>query len=102
MDPERIDDQAPLNRLGLDSLMGLELRRRLEAGLGVALQATLVWTYPTLNAVAEHLVELVDEAPEPELSGEEPTPARTDEERAAGLAALSDEQLWELTSSLVG
>jgi acyl carrier protein len=102
MDPERIDDQAPLNRLGLDSLMGLELRRRLEAGLGVALQATLVWTYPTLSAVAEHLVELVDEAPARELSVEEPAPARTDEERASDLAALSDEQLWKLTSSLVG
>ncbi|HYH98360.1 SDR family NAD(P)-dependent oxidoreductase, partial [Hyalangium sp.] len=50
-----IDPHAPLRGLGMDSLMGLELRNRLEAGLGLRFPATLVWTYPTLDTLAENL-----------------------------------------------
>jgi acyl carrier protein len=44
--------------LGLDSLMALELRRLLAVGLAVAedaLSATLVFDYPTIGAIVEHL-----------------------------------------------
>ncbi|SEL14099.1 myxalamid-type polyketide synthase MxaE and MxaD [Stigmatella aurantiaca] len=55
--PSRIDPQQPLGSLGLDSLMGLEIRNRLEASLGLRLPATLVWRYPTVAALIEHLAE---------------------------------------------
>jgi acyl transferase domain-containing protein/acyl carrier protein len=42
--------------LGLDSLMGLEIRNRLEAVLGLALPATLLWTRPTPEALARDLL----------------------------------------------
>jgi acyl carrier protein len=54
---DRIDAAAPLKELGVNSLMSLELRNRLEATLGVTLPATLVWNYPTVTAVAAHLEE---------------------------------------------
>jgi len=49
-------DQA-MESLGLDSLMALELRNRLEAGLGIKLPAALIWAYPTISALAGALCE---------------------------------------------
>jgi acyl carrier protein len=55
--PARVERDTPLKALGLNSLMSLELRNRLEATLGLTLPATLVWNYPTVAAVAAHLEE---------------------------------------------
>jgi len=52
---ERVPDGKPLRSLGLDSLMALELRNRLERALHLKLSATLVWNYPTISALAGHL-----------------------------------------------
>jgi acyl carrier protein len=43
---ERIPLNKPLKTLGIDSLMTLELRNRLETSLGLTLSATLIWNYP--------------------------------------------------------
>ena len=43
--------------LGLDSLMALELRNRLESSLGITLPAALVWAYPTISDLAGALCE---------------------------------------------
>jgi myxalamid-type polyketide synthase MxaE and MxaD len=53
--PIRVDVNKPLRALGLDSLMGLEMRNRLEADLGLKLPATLVWNHPTVTALVPHL-----------------------------------------------
>jgi acyl carrier protein len=51
----QIDPQTPLHTLGFDSLMALDLRNRLEAGLGLTLSATMAWNYPTITELAPHL-----------------------------------------------
>jgi acyl carrier protein len=51
----KLDVQAPLTSLGMDSLMGLELRNRIETVLGIKVSATLLWTYPTVAALSGHL-----------------------------------------------
>ncbi|HEX4418848.1 MAG TPA: SDR family NAD(P)-dependent oxidoreductase [Kofleriaceae bacterium] len=53
----KIDPRSPLTSLGMDSLMGLELRNRIEALLGVKMAATILWTYPTVSALSAHLLQ---------------------------------------------
>lgn len=77
----RIDIHRPFRSLGLDSLMGLELRNRLEAGIGVPLPATIVWNYPTVAALAPFLAERL------ELALEEPMAARA----PAGAASAGED-----------
>jgi len=78
-----VDHNRPLETLGLDSLMGLELRNRLEASLGITLPVALVWAYPTISDLATALCERMDYAP-PAASGpsdaEDSAPELSDEE----------------------
>jgi phthiocerol/phenolphthiocerol synthesis type-I polyketide synthase C len=71
-----LDHNAPMESLGLDSLMALELRNRLEATLGITLPVALVWAYPTIATLAGALCERMGYEPE-EV---EPEPALSEEE----------------------
>jgi len=62
LDPNAIDRDAPFKSLGLDSLMGLELRNRLESAFGLRLSPTLLWTYGNSRALAGVLCERVSES----------------------------------------
>ncbi|HEY6880607.1 MAG TPA: type I polyketide synthase [Polyangiales bacterium] len=55
--PTAVPPKRPLKDLGLDSLMGLEIRNRLSARVEAALPATLVFDYPTPSAIAGLLAE---------------------------------------------
>ena len=92
LDPARVDAEAPLKSLGLDSLMTLELRNRLEADYGLRLSATLVWNYPTIAALAGHIAEALDLDSDP--TTEEAAPAV--DRAAPEVATLSREQVGTL------
>ncbi|WP_079149059.1 type I polyketide synthase [Streptomyces agglomeratus] len=66
LDAERVGAEVPFKTLGLDSLMGLELRNRLETSFGLKLSPTLLWSYGTAGALADALCERL------------PSPAGTD------------------------
>ena len=66
---QRLDRQQPLKAMGLDSLMALELRNRLEHATGLTLSATIVWNYPTVTVLADHLASLMGIALEPDSAG---------------------------------
>jgi acyl transferase domain-containing protein/NADPH:quinone reductase-like Zn-dependent oxidoreductase/acyl carrier protein len=51
--------ETPLQQLGLDSLMALELRNLLAQALGSPLKATLLFDYPTIRGLAQYLLTLV-------------------------------------------
>ncbi|WP_078657941.1 type I polyketide synthase [Streptomyces rimosus] len=56
-DAERIDPDASLVSLGLDSLLTIELRNRLQRTLRCDIPRTALWTKPTLTALAEDLLD---------------------------------------------
>ncbi|MBI4995370.1 MAG: type I polyketide synthase [Rhodocyclales bacterium] len=59
----RLDPRKTLGSMGLNSLMAMELRNRLEAILGRPLSATLAWNYPTVEALVSHLAGADPAAP---------------------------------------
>jgi acyl carrier protein len=88
--PERISLDQPLAALGINSVMSLELRSRLERELGLRLSATLIWNYPTIREAAPFLAAKMDLA----LAGEAGSEPRAALAGAAGSeprAALAGE-----------
>lgn len=55
--PNEVAPRQRLFDLGVDSLLAMDLRRRLQAKLGLALAPTLLFDYPTIEALAAHLLE---------------------------------------------
>jgi acyl carrier protein len=53
--PDTIDTETPLADLGIDSVLGMTLCADLESEKGFAVETTIVWDYPTINAIATHL-----------------------------------------------
>jgi len=72
-----IEPRDRLLDLGIDSIMAVELKERLESDLERALPATLVFDYATLEGLADYLL---GDAPAPAISeAPEPTPSRDDD-----------------------
>ncbi|MGV9799469.1 type I polyketide synthase [Mycobacterium sp. NPDC003449] len=56
VDAAEIREDAGFFDLGMDSLMAVELRRRMEQGVGAEIPVTLVMDYPRISDVADYLL----------------------------------------------
>ncbi|MES2945163.1 MAG: type I polyketide synthase [Pseudomonadota bacterium] len=56
-DASRVDPDHPLNELGLDSLLALELRTRLGTAVGKKQAATLLFNYPSVAALTQFFAQ---------------------------------------------
>ena len=56
-DAQKIGMRQPLFELGLDSLMAVELKNRLESSLETSLSSTLLFDYPMLEALVDYLAK---------------------------------------------
>ncbi|MGK2937805.1 MAG: SDR family NAD(P)-dependent oxidoreductase, partial [Solirubrobacteraceae bacterium] len=63
---DAVDMQLTFLELGFDSLVTLELRKRLQALTGLTLPATVLFDHPTPAALVAHLVGQLGGDPEPE------------------------------------
>jgi acyl carrier protein len=80
---ELLAADKPFRSLGLDSLMGLELRNRLERILGMKLSASTVWNFPTANQLSAHLAERLQALVSPAAAVPPARSAESEEDAAA-------------------
>jgi hypothetical protein len=96
-----IDPETPLGDLGLDSLLAVELRNTLSRALAKPMPASLLFDYPTLNALTGHLLKDVlgadDEAPAPS-----PPPPTAPANLVGDIEELSDEEVERQLAALAG
>jgi len=91
---ERIGAEERLFELGIDSLLAVEIKNRLSSSLGKSLRTTLLFDFPTLNGLVEHLageLGFVSDAPKPDESERQERDALT-----AGIQKLSEQELTSL------
>src|SRR5690606_21818645 len=82
----------PLQELGLDSLMAVELRNKLGQAVGRALPATLLFEYSTVEALTEFLSAevLAELEPRPSGAGADPGRDPSDERSETGTSDAAD------------
>ncbi len=61
--PRRIDPRQPFVDFGLDSVQAVSITGELEDWLGISLPPTLIWDYPTIHSLVEHLAAQAAPAP---------------------------------------
>ncbi len=109
VDPSEIREDAGFFDLGMDSLMAVELRRRIEQGVGKEIPATLAMDHPRLSDVVDYLLSDVLELSEQSSAKARPqlaslATARTDDPIAIVSVACrfpgapDPEAFWELLS----
>jgi len=108
LDPSRVDLQRPLNTLGLDSLMAVELTTRIETDLGVTFPLASLQGANVSQVAEQLLATLTDSAVPPG-----PAPAKADSKHPiapaapgaaalpADLAELSDQQVDTLLTEML-
>jgi len=57
MSPDMIDQREPTSRYGVDSSVAVTLTGELADWLGLKLDPTLFWEYPTIESVAQHVAQ---------------------------------------------
>ncbi|MET9377546.1 type I polyketide synthase [Streptomyces sp. NPDC002992] len=70
---DRFDAGTSLVTLGLDSLMAMALRNRLQRDLALAVPTTVMWTHPTASALTRYLLARIH----PEQAQDDPLPGAT-------------------------
>ncbi|MCY1057569.1 type I polyketide synthase [Nannocystis sp. SCPEA4] len=103
-DGDPLPPRQGLFDLGLDSMMAVELRQRLERRFGVRLAATLVFEHPTLDNLAGHIADALG-ALEPATAPTVSTIAHDEPIAVVGMAcrfpggANDPEAYWQLLRS---
>ncbi|MBR8639694.1 acyl carrier protein [Streptomyces tuirus] len=74
---DRFDANTSLVTLGLDSLMAIALRNRLQRELALDIPTTVMWTHPTASALTRYLLARLHPEQGPDDASRETDPAVT-------------------------
>ncbi len=88
---DTVDEDANLMDLGLDSLGATELAGNLSSRFGIRVMSTLIFNYPTLKDITEHMVDQLgvrDDA-RPVLTVIEEKVSASSEDKSAGLCDVA-------------
>jgi malonyl CoA-acyl carrier protein transacylase/SAM-dependent methyltransferase len=88
LSPSRIDVHQPLTRMGMDSLMGVELKNSIESELRVAVPLIELMRNGTVSHLAALLLGSLTGGPGPALSEEPPPSAPSENENDSMLLSL--------------
>ena len=95
--PTRVDAHEPLNRLGIDSLMAVELKNRVEADLETNLPVTALLQGPSLSQLAAQLLEGLDDP----ASDAPPASEEAEHGLEAQVEELTDEEVDAMLRDLM-
>ncbi|MGK3986563.1 type I polyketide synthase [Sorangium sp. So ce136] len=109
-DASRIHRLAPFKSLGLDSLLALELRNRLESSTGLQLSAALLFTYSDVASLGDYVLRQLGLAPDPAraesqrdpVSVPQPLSSSIREEVAAMSSRRAERLLLESVAAITG
>jgi acyl carrier protein len=90
-DAARIDPAKPFGLLGVDSLMALELVRRLAVTTGLRLRPVVVFNYPTVQALAREIAKRMGMALEEATTAVAPRQMQDSSPVGVALEALTEE-----------
>jgi malonyl CoA-acyl carrier protein transacylase len=102
---QKLDPKMGFFDMGMDSLMTLELKNRLQSNFGHPLPSTLIFEYPTIEVLAEYLLTGVlcleshsasDAESQKDLENQVQVLAEIEQLSAKELEALIDEELTKL------
>lgn len=107
VDVTEIRENAGFFDLGMDSLMAVEMRRRIEHGVGREIPVTLVMDHPRLSDVADYLLgDVLGLSEAPVASAVQPTSVATRTDEPIAIVAVScrfpgardPEAFWDVLS----
>lgn len=96
--PQQIDGSEPFTSFGLDSTDAVEIVHDLEQFLGLELDATLLWNYPSIDELAAYLVsELAGHDSAGQLLDKSQNTPKADTPAShAAIDSMTDEQVMDL------
>ena len=96
------DPRKKLFEMGMDSLMALEVKNRLQKKLGTDIRVTAIFNYPTIHALAEYVVKDVLPAvalkaiPKPPAETEPKAGVQPEDTMLSRIKSMSEEEVGRL------
>jgi acyl carrier protein len=96
---DEVDPQQGLFEMGMDSLMSVELRARLEKTFGRKFPSTLTFNYPNVQALAGYVSGLVaSQSPAPPSHPKPAQPTQQQTQQIPDLDSQSEDELAAILS----